>query len=182
VWLHKCNAEEALPLTSLGDDTGEWIGKKGTISRASNAVDGLEMQFLRMEMTYCTSQFLPMRSDFIYPVTSTTKTNHLWSVTNPQEFKDAPLHDYKDSRNILVVCGRCTATLVSHCNKARKCCVPVLIKLWLYRMFQKKSSQWYSKCYCVATVSRCWTMDSLYAFKCKRFRNTRHTVIFGISL
>jgi hypothetical protein len=23
-------------------------------------------------------------------------------------------------------------------------------------------------------------MDSLYAFKCKRFRNTRHTVTFGI--
>jgi hypothetical protein len=24
--------------------------------------------------------------------------------------------------------------------------------------------------------------DSLYAFKCKRFRNTRHTAIFGIPL
>jgi hypothetical protein len=26
------------------------------------------------------------------------------------------------------------------------------------------------------------TMDNLYAFKCKRFRNTRHTVTFGIPL
>jgi hypothetical protein len=25
---------------------------------------------------------------------------------------------------------------------------------------------------------RCWTMDSLYTFKCKHFRNTRHTVTF----
>jgi hypothetical protein len=27
-----------------------------------------------------------------------------------------------------------------------------------------------------------WTMDSLYAFKCKRFRNTRHKVTFEIPL
>jgi hypothetical protein len=27
---------------------------------------------------------------------------------------------------------------------------------------------------------RCWKMDSLYTFKCKRFRNARHTVTFGI--
>jgi hypothetical protein len=27
-----------------------------------------------------------------------------------------------------------------------------------------------------------WTMDSLYAFKCKRFCNIRHTVTFGIPL
>jgi hypothetical protein len=32
------------------------------------------------------------------------------------------------------------------------------------------------------TSWRRWTMDSLYAFKCKRFRNTRHTVTFGIPL
>jgi hypothetical protein len=30
--------------------------------------------------------------------------------------------------------------------------------------------------------SRCLTMDSLYAFWCKRFRNTRHTVTYGIPL
>jgi hypothetical protein len=29
-------------------------------------------------------------------------------------------------------------------------------------------------------IKTAWTMDSLYAFKCKRFRNTRHTVKFGI--
>jgi hypothetical protein len=29
------------------------------------------------------------------------------------------------------------------------------------------------------TSVRCWTMDSLYTFKCKLFRNTRHTVTFG---
>jgi hypothetical protein len=28
--------------------------------------------------------------------------------------------------------------------------------------------------------SKCWTMDSLYTFHCKSFRNTRHTVTFGI--
>jgi hypothetical protein len=27
-----------------------------------------------------------------------------------------------------------------------------------------------------------WTIDSLYAFKYKRFRNTRHTVTFRIPL
>jgi hypothetical protein len=27
-----------------------------------------------------------------------------------------------------------------------------------------------------------WAMDSLYAFKRKRFRSTRHTVTLGISL
>jgi hypothetical protein len=27
-----------------------------------------------------------------------------------------------------------------------------------------------------------WTLDSLYAFKCKRFRNTRHTATFAILL
>jgi hypothetical protein len=30
--------------------------------------------------------------------------------------------------------------------------------------------------------SRCSAMDSLYAFKYKRFRNTRHTATFGIQL
>jgi hypothetical protein len=28
--------------------------------------------------------------------------------------------------------------------------------------------------------SRCWTMDSLYAFRCKRFRNTRQAVTFEL--
>jgi hypothetical protein len=32
------------------------------------------------------------------------------------------------------------------------------------------------------TTSRCWTTASLYALKCKRFRNTRHTLTFGIPL
>jgi hypothetical protein len=30
-----------------------------------------------------------------------------------------------------------------------------------------------------ASVRR-WTMDSMYAFMCKRFHNTRHTVTFGV--
>jgi hypothetical protein len=30
--------------------------------------------------------------------------------------------------------------------------------------------------------SGCWTMDSLYAFKCKRFSNIRHIVTFAIPL
>jgi hypothetical protein len=34
----------------------------------------------------------------------------------------------------------------------------------------KIALQWYYKCHCVATP---WTMGRLYAFKCKRFRNTR---------
>jgi hypothetical protein len=60
----------------------------------------------------------------------------------------------------------------------------------------KRSLQWYSKYYCVASVTktftlkglqilrrwRCWTMDSLYAFKCKRFRNTHQTITFWILL
>jgi hypothetical protein len=60
----------------------------------------------------------------------------------------------------------------------------------------KKASQWYSECYCVTNVtkmftlksvqtihrSRCQKMDALYAFKYKHFRNTRHTVTFGIPL
>jgi hypothetical protein len=32
----------------------------------------------------------------------------------------------------------------------------------------KRALQWYFKCYCVTP----WTTDSLYAFKCKRFRNS----------
>jgi hypothetical protein len=53
----------------------------------------------------------------------------------------------------------------------------------------KRALQWYSKCFCMVSVtktftlkggqtthwSRCWTMVSLYSLKCKRFRNTRHT-------
>jgi hypothetical protein len=72
--------------------------------------------------------------------------------------------------------------------------------VWLSLVMQGVSEialQWYSKCYCFASVTktfklkgvqiikfstRCWTMDSLYAFKCKYCRNTRHTVTFGIAL
>jgi hypothetical protein len=57
----------------------------------------------------------------------------------------------------------------------------------------KRSLQWHSyyKRHCVASVTKTftlkgvqtrsisWTMDSLYAFKCKHFRNTLHTVTFG---
>jgi hypothetical protein len=62
--------------------------------------------------------------------------------------------------------------------------------------FKKRALEWYSKCYCVASVTKTftpkgvhsihrlisWTMDSLYAIKCKCFRNTRHNVAFGIPL
>jgi hypothetical protein len=34
----------------------------------------------------------------------------------------------------------------------------------------------------VFQIPRCWTKDILYAFKGKRFRNTRHTVTFGMPL
>jgi hypothetical protein len=57
-----------------------------------------------------------------------------------------------------------------------------------------RALQWYSKCYYVETVTktftlksvqtihywRCWTMDSLCAFKWKCFRNTHHAVTFEI--
>jgi hypothetical protein len=60
----------------------------------------------------------------------------------------------------------------------------------------KRALQWYSKCYCVTGVMKTFTpqglqivqrltpsvMGSLYAFKYKRFHNTRHTVAFGIQL
>jgi hypothetical protein len=50
----------------------------------------------------------------------------------------------------------------------------------------KRALHWHSKCYCVASItktfafkgiqtihiSRCWTMDSLYAFKYKHFHNS----------
>jgi hypothetical protein len=32
----------------------------------------------------------------------------------------------------------------------------------------------------LSVTARCWKMCSLYAFKCKRFRNSCHTVTFGI--
>jgi hypothetical protein len=71
--------------------------------------------------------------------------------------------------------------------------------MWLLLVIQgvsKRDFKWYSKCCCVASVmktcelkdvriihrSRCCTISSLYTFNCKRFRNTRHTVTFGISL
>jgi hypothetical protein len=64
-----------------------------------------------------------------------------------------------------------------------------------HRVF-KKTLQYYSKCYCVARATKaftlkgvqttqhssCWMMDSLYAFKCKRFRSTLHTGSFGTPL
>jgi hypothetical protein len=56
---------------------------------------GLEMQFLRMEITYGVSRFLPTRPDFIYPVTSTAKTSYVWSVSNRHEINDTPLCNYK---------------------------------------------------------------------------------------
>jgi hypothetical protein len=62
----------------------------------------------------------------------------------------------------------------------------------------RRALQWHSKCYCVASVilkavqtiytSRCWTTDSLYAFKYKRFRNTvvklflKHPLWWSLSL
>jgi hypothetical protein len=62
--------------------------------------------------------------------------------------------------------------------------------MWLPMVMQgasKKALQWYSKRYCVASVTKTVTlkgvqaMDSSYSFKCNSFRNTRHTV-FGVSL
>jgi hypothetical protein len=60
----------------------------------------------------------------------------------------------------------------------------------------KEDLQSYSKCYFMATAtktftlkgvqsihsSRCLTMDTFYAFKCKSFRSTRHKVTFRIPL
>jgi hypothetical protein len=55
----------------------------------------------------------------------------------------------------------------------------------------KRALQLYSRCYCVASVTKTFTlkgvqtsfkMDSLYAFKYKCFCNIRHTVTFGIQL
>jgi hypothetical protein len=60
----------------------------------------------------------------------------------------------------------------------------------------KRALQWYSNCYCVASITKiftpkgvqtihlssCWTMGNLYDFKCKPFINTRHTVTIGIPL
>jgi hypothetical protein len=63
----------------------------------------------------------------------------------------------------------------------------------------KKALQWYSTRYTVTSVTKTftlkgvetiyrstpwtpWTMDGLYAFKCKPFRNTHHTVTCGIPL
>jgi hypothetical protein len=67
--------------------------------------------------------------------------------------------------------------------------------LLLYRVFQKELYKvfqmlLYSECYesvntygCTSIIYwRCWTMDSLYTFECKRFRNTRHAAKFGIQL
>jgi hypothetical protein len=60
----------------------------------------------------------------------------------------------------------------------------------------KRAFQRYCKRYCMASVTKTfalkglqtinrsssWTTDSLYAYECNRFRNTRHTVTFGIPL
>jgi hypothetical protein len=56
----------------------------------------------------------------------------------------------------------------------------------------KRALQRYSKCHYVASVMKTFTFKGvqtihrstpcLYAFKCKRFRNTRHTVTYGIQL
>jgi hypothetical protein len=61
----------------------------------------------------------------------------------------------------------------------------------------KRALQWYFKYYCVASVTKMFTLkgvqtihfstswgtDSLYAFMCKRFCNTRHTAVtLGIPL
>jgi hypothetical protein len=60
----------------------------------------------------------------------------------------------------------------------------------------KRALQLYSECCCVTSVTKRSTLEdvqtirhflfvhafSLYAFKWKRFRNTRHTVTFGIPL
>jgi hypothetical protein len=69
--------------------------------------------------------------------------------------------------------------------------------MWLLLVMQgvsKEVLQWYSKCHYATSVTKTFTlkgvqtfhrstsstMDSLHAFKRKRFRNTRDTVTFGI--
>jgi hypothetical protein len=61
---------------------------------------------------------------------------------------------------------------------------------------KKRGLRGYSKCYCVANVTKAFTlrgvqiihrstcsaMDILYTFKCTRFRNTRLAATFGIPL
>jgi hypothetical protein len=51
-----------------------------------------------------------------------------------------------------------------------------LIILYLMKHLHTKSQT------ILSAIVRCRTMDSLYAFKCKRLLNTRHTVTFGIPL
>jgi hypothetical protein len=87
---------------------------------------------------------------------------------------------------------------LSQCSKAHRTLWDSYGSMWLPLVMQsvsKRALQWYSKCYCVASITktftlkggqtvhrpRCW-MDNLYAFKYKCFRNTRHTVTFGIPL
>jgi hypothetical protein len=43
----------------------------------------------------------------------------------------------------------------------------------------KLALPWYSKCYCVAIITKTFALDSLYAFKCKHFRNTSHSIILN---
>jgi hypothetical protein len=55
--------------------------------------------------------------------------------------------------------------------------------MWLSLITQGVSKQLYNDIPNVTIHrSRWWTMDSLYAFKCRLFRNTRHRLTFGIAL
>jgi hypothetical protein len=52
------------------------------------------------------------------------------------------------------------------------------------QVFQKRALQWYSKCYCVTSVTKPFKLNGIqtihrsfmYSFKFKTFRNTRHSV------
>jgi hypothetical protein len=96
-----------------------------------------------------------------------------------------------------VVCRRhCdyeSITVSSWLRQAARVC---LLNAAFIQDVSKRALQRCSKCYCVTSVTKtftlkgvqiihrlkCSAMDSLYAFKCKRFCNTRLTVTFGISL
>jgi hypothetical protein len=87
----------------------------------------------------------------------------------------------------------------SYCSKTHRVLpgiVTVQCDSLVMRGVSERALQWYSKCYCVANVTRTFTlkgvqtihptapttMSTLYAFECKRSRNIRHKVTFGIPL
>jgi hypothetical protein len=74
--------------------------------------------------------------------------------------------------------------------------LPISMGCILIQGVSKRVLRWYPKCYCVANITKTFALKAyklsivrdverlvgLYAFKCYCFRNTRHTVTFGIPL